>query len=361
MINVFIVEDSLVTRQHLKHLLERDGTMRVIGMAEDGMGAISFLQENTPDVITMDINMPGMNGLDATRRIMETAPLPIVIVSASYNRNDVEMTFRAIEAGAVAIIEKPFGKGHPDHEAMSDTLIRTVMLMSEVKVIKRRPKKLSSSAISHPIPSHIKHETVHNNIKIITIGASTGGPLVIRTILSGLRKGFPAPLMIVQHIASGFLKGLVDWLIETTEHPIHIAVNCERMLPGHAYLAPDDSHMGVERAGRIVLSKSAPENGVRPSVSYLFRSASDVFGKDMAGVLLTGMGCDGAKELKLMKDRGAVTIAQDKKSSVVFGMPGEAVKLGGARHILPPDTISATLEYYLQSAAKRGSKHDEES
>ena len=143
MINVLIVEDSPVTRQHLKHLLERDGTIQVIGMAEDGMGAISFLQENTPDVITMDINMPGMNGLDATRRIMETSPLPIVIVSASYNRSDVEMTFRAIEAGAVAIIEKPFGKGHPDHEAMSDTLIRTVMLMSEVKVIKRRPKKLS--------------------------------------------------------------------------------------------------------------------------------------------------------------------------------------------------------------------------
>lgn len=361
MINVLIVEDSLVTRQHLKYLLERDGTMRVIGMAEDGMGAISFLQENKPDVITMDINMPRMNGLDATRHIMETTPLPIVIVSASYNRRDVKKTFLAVEAGAVAIIEKPFGKGHPDHEAMSDTLIRTVKLMSEVKVIKRRTKKLSSktTTISHPVPSHIKHETVHNNINLITIGASTGGPLVLRSILSGLQKGFPAPLLIVQHIASGFLKGLADWLIETTEHPIHIAVDGEQMLPGHVYLAPDSYHMGVEKWGRIALSKCAPENGVRPSVSYLFRSASDVFGKNMAGVLLTGMGCDGAKELKLMKDRGAVTIAQDKESSVVFGMPGEAVKLGGARHILPPDGISATLEYYLHHTAKRGAKHDE--
>ena len=172
MIKVLIVEDSLVTRQHLKHLLERDGTMRVIGMAEDGMGAISFLQENKPDVITMDINMPRMNGLDATRHIMETTPLPIVIVSASYNRRDVKKTFLAVEAGAVAIIEKPFGKGHPDHEAMSDILIQTVKLMSEVKVIKRRPKKLSTTTtISHPAPSHIKHKTDHNKIDLITIGA----------------------------------------------------------------------------------------------------------------------------------------------------------------------------------------------
>src|SRR4030066_144856 len=160
MINVLIVEDSLVTRQHLKYLLERDRTMRVIGMAEDGMGAISFIQDNMPDVITMDINMPGMNGLDATRHIMETTPLPIVIVSASYNRRDVEKAFRAFGSGAVAIVEKPFGKGHPDHEAMSDTLIRTVKLMSEVKVIKRRTKKLSSktTTISHPVPSHIRSE-----------------------------------------------------------------------------------------------------------------------------------------------------------------------------------------------------------
>src|SRR3990170_7499211 len=141
MIKVLIVEDSAVVRQHLKNILEEDGSIRIVGMAENGEESLRFVQKQKPDVITMDINMPGMNGLDATRRIMETSPLPIVIVSASYNRSDVEMTFRAIEAGEVAIIEKPFGRGHPDHEAMSDTLIRTVKLMSEVKVIKRRPKR----------------------------------------------------------------------------------------------------------------------------------------------------------------------------------------------------------------------------
>ncbi len=342
-INVLIVEDSLVTRQYLKHILESDGNIRVIAMAEDGKEAIRLVGEHMPDVVTMDINMPGMDGFDATRQIMETCPLPIVIVSASYNRKDVDKSFRAIEAGAVSIVEKPLGMGHPAHKTMAGDLIRTVKLMSEVKVVKRWPNKKMPSKVRTE-PRSLKPEPVHRQIKLVTIGVSTGGPPVLKSILTGLKKNFPTPILIVQHIAGGFLKGLVQWLNETTVHPIHIAAHGERILPGHVYFAPDEFQMGIDTGSRITLSKAPPENGIRPSVSYLFRSASNAFGRNMIGVILTGMGRDGANELKLMKDLGAITIAQDKDSSAIFGMPGEAIKLKAASYILPANSISNALE-----------------
>ncbi len=357
MIDVLIVEDSLVTRQHLKHILERDGNIRVIAMAEGGKEAIRLVEKYKPDVVTMDINMPDMNGLEATSQIMETHPLPIVIVSASYNHKDVEKTFQAIDAGAVSVVEKPFGKGHPDHELMAKNLIQTVKLMSEIKVIKRWSKKRTLSKDKSASLSLI-HEPIHQKIKLITIGVSTGGPPVLKSILTGLKNGFPAPLLIVQHIARGFLKGLVEWLIESTGHPIHIAADGERILPGHVYFAPDDFHMGVNSDRRIALSKSPPESGLRPSVSYLFRSASNAFGRNMAGVLLTGMGRDGAEELKLMKDRGAITMVQDKESSAVYGMPGEAVRLGAASHVLPANSISSALESLFHNSTMRGTEDE---
>lgn len=356
-INVLIVEDSLVTRQHLKHILESDENIRVIAMAVDGKEAIRLVEEHRPDVVTMDINMPEMNGLDATRQIMETNPLPIVIVSASYNHKDVEKSFRAIDAGAVSLVEKPFGKGHPDHAIMAKNLIQTVKLMSEVKVIKRWPKKRYPLKGAKVLPP-FNHEFVNHKIKLVTIGVSTGGPPVLKSILTGLKNGFPAPLLIVQHIARGFLKGLVEWLKESTGHPIHIAADGERILAGHIYFAPDDFQMGVDGGCRITLSNSPPENGLRPSVSYLFRSASNVFGKNMAGVLLTGMGRDGADELKLMKDRGAITIAQDKESSAVFGMPGEAIRLGAASQVLPVGSISKALESLFHNSTIRGTEDE---
>lgn len=338
-----IVDDSATVRQHLKRILEVGG-VRVIGMAGNGKDALRFVQEQKPDVITMDIEMPGMNGLDATRRIMETNPLPIVIVSANYDRNDVEKSFLAMSSGAVAILEKPLGEGHPGYEESVRELVQTVKLMSEVKVVKRWP-----SYPPHPplakggrrgggtVPDFSK------DIKLIAIGASTGGPPVIQTILSGLPRGHKIPVLVVQHIAKGFIEGMVEWLNQTTSLQVKIAVDGEYILPGHAYFAPDDFQMGVRSSGRIALSKSDPENGIRPSVSYLFRSAMNTYGGDMVGVLLTGMGKDGAEELKHLKNKGALTIAQDKDSSVVFGMPGEAVKLEAATYVLPPDKIASTL------------------
>jgi len=345
MINVLIVDDSAVVRQHLKDVLESDKDIRVMGTAKDGEEAVRFVQEKKPDVITMDINMPNMNGFEATRKIMETNPVPIVIVTASYDRSDVEKSFHSMEAGALAIIEKPFGKGHPHSKETQNDLVQTVKLMSEVKVVRRwkRERERQSEAIDKKV-SDKGLKKRDKKIKIVAIGASTGGPPIIQTILSGLKKGYPAPILVVQHISKGFLEGLVEWLRQSTGLPVHIAKHGEELLPGHIYFARDDYHLGVDKDGRLRLSREEIENGLRPSVSYLFRSIINSFDGEAVGILLTGMGKDGAMEMKMMKDNGAVTIAQDRESSVVYGMPGEAVRLDGATYVLSPEEIAPTLE-----------------
>jgi two-component system chemotaxis response regulator CheB len=191
------------------------------------------------------------------------------------------------------------------------------------------------------------------DVKVVAIGASTGGPPAIEAILLKLPKDFCAPLLIVQHIAPGFVQGFADWLANSCRFPVGIATQNEFPLPGHAYVAPDGVHMGMEINGRIVLSKSEPENGLRPSVSYLFRSVAEVFGKNIVGVLLTGMGKDGAYELKMMKEKGAITIAQDKESCVVYGMPGEAVNLNAATYVLSPPKIAELLSGLLKAKMVR--------
>ena len=342
MINVLIVDDSAVVRQHLKDVLERDKDIRVMGTAKDGEEAVSFVQEKKPDVITMDINMPNMNGFETTRRIMETNPVPVVIVTASYDRSDVEKSFRSMEAGALAIIEKPFGEGHPHSKETQNDLVQTVKLMSEVKVVRRWKRERRLDDIDKTVPDKgLKRRD--KKIKIVAIGASTGGPPIIQTILSGLKKGYPAPILVVQHISKGFLEGLVEWLRQSTGLPVHIARHGEEILPGHIYFARDDYHLGVDKDGRLRLSREEIENGLRPSVSYLFRSIMNSFDGEAVGILLTGMGKDGAMEMKMMKDNGAVTIAQDRESSVVYGMPGEAVRLDGATYVLSPEEIAPML------------------
>ena len=345
MINVLIVDDSAVVRQHLKDVLESDKDIRVMGTAKDGEEAVRFVQEKKPDVITMDINMPNMNGFEATRKIMETNPVPIVIVTASYDRSDVEKSFHSMEAGALAIIEKPFGEGHPHSKETQNDLVQTVKLMSEVKVVRRwkRERERQSEAIDKKV-SDKGLKKRDKKIKIVAIGASTGGPPIIQTILSGLKKGYSAPILVVQHISKGFLEGLVEWLRQSTGLPVHIAKHGEELLPGHIYFARDDYHLGVDKDGRLRLSREEIENGLRPSVSYLFRSIINSFDGEAVGILLTGMGKDGAMEMKMMKDNGAVTIAQDRESSVVYGMPGEAVRLDGATYVLSPEEIAQTLE-----------------
>ncbi|RNC73318.1 MAG: chemotaxis-specific protein-glutamate methyltransferase CheB [Desulfuromonadales bacterium] len=340
MVKVLIVDDSASVRMFLRELLAADPEIEVIGTAADGEEAVEAVERFNPDVVTMDIYMPRMNGLIATRQIMETHPIPIVVVSGDLDAEEVASTFRAMEAGAVTALPRPQGPGHPDHETEARTFVQTVKLMAEVKVVRRWPRR-DKQGSSPPEP---RQTMIPAPVKAVAIGASTGGPMVLQTILAGLREDFPVPVLIVQHMAMGFIEGFAKWLNLTSALPVHIAANGERLLPGHAYVAPDGCHMLVEEEGTTIALKSTPpENGLRPSVSALFRSVAQAYGAQAVGVLLTGMGSDGAMELKRLKDAGAVTIVQDRESSVIHGMPGEALKLEAATHSLSPDRIAIAL------------------
>ncbi len=337
-IRVLIVEDSAVVRELICHILGSDPAISVVGIAQNGDEALRAVQVLEPDVVTMDISMPVMDGYEATRRIMETHPLPIVIVSVSVSSREVATTFRALEAGALAVVRKPVGVGHPEFDEMAGELIGTVRLMSEVKVVKRWPAKHNSlSGGANCTELHI------DKVDVIAMGASAGGPLALQTILSDLPDNLGAPILIVQHIVPGFIHGFAESLSISCRLPVHIPSNQESVMPGHVYLAPDGVQMGIGRDGRIELNHKAATERFCPSISYLFRSVADNIGAKAIGVLLTGMGEDGAKELGLLKNRGAITIAQDEESSIVFGMPGEAIKLGAATCVLSPHKIASLL------------------
>ncbi len=348
-IRVLVVEDSLSARELLVHLINSDPKLQVVGVAADGEQAVRAAQRLKPDVITMDIHMPKMNGYAATRTIMETSPTRILMVTADLSPNEGPATFRSLEAGALTVVAKPNGPGHPNYQASAGELLRTLKLMAEVPVVKRW-KRQETAAPAVSVPSC--KVSAKADIRLVAIGTSTGGPLVLQTILSRLARDFAVPVLIVQHISEGFTAGLIEWLGRGTGCRVCIAEHGEIALPGTAYFAPDNRHMMVRKNGVIVLDEGAPEHGLRPSVSCLFRSVAAAYGPHAAGVLLTGMGRDGAYELKLMQQAGAVTIAQDQETAIVYGMPGAAVKLDAATYVLPPEDIAATLNWLVSKTGK---------
>lgn len=346
-INVLVVEDSKVEREFLVHILSSDPEIVVIGTANDGEEALAATKLLSPDVITMDIHMPRMDGYEATRRIMEMQPTPIVIVTGSASVKEVSKAMRIIEAGAVAVEQKPRGICHQDYLDDTSRLIQTVKLMSGVKVVRRRPGR--------KIVPHLEEKPATClEIELVAMGSSTGGPPVLRTILSNLPKNYPVPVLIVQHMSPSFIEGFVEWLGQTSSIPVHVAAQGTQIIPGHAYLAPDGFQMKLDCDKRIYLTGDEPVNGLRPSVSYLFLSIAEVCGKNAVAVLLTGMGKDGAKELKLLKEKGAITIVQDKESCVVDSMPSEAINLGAAMYVLPPEKIAAVLSSLVDRVGKWG-------
>ncbi len=355
--DVLIVEDSALLRKHLEHLLQRDGDFRVVGRVASGEEACAFLARHAVSVVTMDIHMPGMGGFEATRRIMESTPVPIVIVSACWEPEDVEETFRAMEAGAVSIVSTP----KMDAQEGVEEFLNTVRQAVEARVKRLRPRRPSATSPGNAESGRRGGEAVPpfplrregDKFRAVALGASTGGPLAIQQILAALTPDFPLPVLAVQHITRGFSEGFVRWLNETSVLPVSIAREGEKTFSGRVYLAPEGYHMGVRSGGVVVLSQDPPEHGVRPSVSWLFRSLSRIYGAGTLGVLLTGMGSDGAEELRLLREKGGVTFAQDRESSVVWGMPGEAVRRQGAVHVLPPRDIAETLVRLVTEARDR--------
>lgn len=351
MINVLVVEDSPVIKELIVNAIDREKDLKVIGVAVNGIEAVDMVAKLKPDVITMDVNLPEMNGLDATKRIMETNPVPIIICSANFDPKDMQDTFSALSAGAAAVAEKPHSYGTKTFDVLASRLVNNIRLLSTIKVFKRTPVKVA------PIDSLItrslsKDDYIFNKkIRIIAIGASTGGPVVLEKILSHLPANFAIPIIAVQHISPGFTQGFCDWLAATAKVNVKLANDGEMIQPGTCYIAPDNYHCIVEKNMTISLLTTPSEHSAKPSVSVLFRSIAQNIGEKSIGILLTGMGKDGALELKLMKESGATTIIQDAESSIVYGMPGEALKIKAQSYIFTPEKI---LEYLHSLVNKPG-------
>lgn len=338
MIRVLVAEDSAVTREYLVYLLSQDPALKVIGVARDGLEAVQQAERLRPDVIVMDVHMPRMDGYEATRQIMERVPAPIVIVSASSSRQEVAATLDALKAGALTVLDKPAGPDHPAHGEGARRLVETVKLMAEVKVVRRWPKR-DSPARSTPTAARMGQK-----IQLVAIAASTGGPPVVAEILRRLPGDLAAPVLLVQHIAPGFTEGLVEWLARETPLTVKLAAAGESAASGTVYIAPDGFQMGITARGQIRLAKALSGNGFCPSASHLFESVAEAYGPAAVGVLLTGMGRDGADGLLRLRQAGGVTIAQDERSSAIFGMPAEAIRLGAAAFVLAPEDIAQAIQ-----------------
>lgn len=342
MIRVVLAEDSAVTREFLVHLLDEDPLFEVVGAARHGEEAVTLVEALRPDVVVMDIEMPHMDGYEATRRIMETVPTPIVMVSGHSSQLEAK-AFEALRAGALVLLNKPSGPGHPDYPASSLELLATVKLMAEVKVVRRWARR------EPPAREPVRRIEPARKVRVVAIGASAGGPPTVAQILSALPRDLGSPVLLVQHIAPGFVAGLAEWLDRATSLAVKLAEPNETALAGTVYVAPDGVQMGIAPDGRIRLTTESEADGFRPSATHLLRSVARSYGAAAVGVLLTGMGRDGATGLLDLREAGGVTIAQDKESSVVFGMPMEAIRLGAAEHVLPPAKIAEVLRSLMQA------------
>lgn len=339
MIRVLVVDDSPSVRQLLEHILGSDPGIEVVGCAADGAEALRMMQSTRPDVVTMDLHMPGMDGFEATTQMMQTCPVPIVIVSGGEIPGEVNASFRAIEAGALMAVQRPAGIGNPAHLATANILIRAVKSMAEVKVVRRWPAGHRRGADGTPP----RQPRMAARVRLVLLGASTGGPAVLRDILAELPAAYPLPVVIVQHMSPGFEDGFAEWLSASSGFEVRIARDGDELVPGRAYVVPNDVQATVTRSMSLALAPGSPEHGMCPSVSHLFRSVHPDLCAGTVAVLLTGMGKDGAHELRLLKDAGALTIVQDRASCAVFGMPGEAIRQDAAKFVLAPVEIGRIL------------------
>jgi two-component system chemotaxis response regulator CheB len=338
MLNVLVVDDSPIARQLLAEILEHDPEIRVVGVARNGREGIELTEKLQPDVITMDIQMPVMDGFEATQEIMIVHPTPIVIVSASTTVHEVETGMRALRAGALTVRLKPLGPDSPGFDREATALIDTVKSMAEVKVVRHHRNLVCPEKA--PVSSG---QRASGGYHAVAMAASTGGPPALHCLLSGLPADFPVPILLVQHIADGFVEPFAKWLDTVVPVSVRVPEDGELLQPGTVYIAPEDRHLGVSRSRRIALSTSPPIGGFRPSASYLFDAVASEFGSKVVGVILTGMGSDGVDGLRVLRDKAAPTIAQDEASSVVWGMPGTAVAEGLIQEVLPVEAIAKRL------------------
>ncbi len=346
LLSVLVVDDSPTTRQMLVSLVNATPDMRVVGEAGTGKQAVKLTHKLRPRVIVMDLVMPEMDGLEATREIMHALPTPIVVVSASLTSFETDIAFQAVSAGALMMLHKPAGPHDPDHPAQVAELLSAARAMAGVHVI-HHPKPGNGSNGAGPLTAPVEVQAVLPGPimppKIVAIAASTGGPGALGEIVEKLPADFPLPVVVVQHIAPDFVGSLVEWLSSRTSLKVAVSKPHHQPLPGTVYVAPGGAHLRLTASLRFELTENPSSVPHRPSCDVLLESVARSYGPQAIGIVLTGMGEDGARGLRAMHDVGAFTIAQDEASSVVFGMPREAVARGGARCVLPLSEIPAVL------------------
>jgi len=354
-IKVVVVDDSALVRSLLTEIINRQPDMQCVGAASDPLVAREMIRELNPDVITLDVEMPRMDGLEFLSRLMRLRPMPVVMVS-TLTEQGAEITLRALEMGAVDFVAKPRIGVTSGLNELSGDIVEKVRVAAKAHV--RRLANPSPSAPVSPQAAGTSHDTPRAPLprmsteKVICIGASTGGTEAIREVLVPMPADAPA-IVITQHMPPGFTTSFATRLDSLCKIRVQEAAHGQRILPGHAYIAPGGRHLRIDRSGSnyvAVVEDTEPVNRHRPSVEVLFRSAARVLGPNALGIMLTGMGADGAQAMREMKDAGSYNYVQDEASCVVFGMPRMAIQAGAAHEILPLRQIAPAVLSHLAAS-----------
>ena len=339
-VRVVVCDDSLFMRAALKRVLQGDARIEVVGEARDGAEAIARVAELRPDVVTMDFNMPVLDGASAVRAIMRQRPTPVVMISA-HTTDGARETIEALAAGAVDFLAKPSGEVSADFARLAPALVAKVLGAAEATM---PPPSVPEPEPRAPTPSpRFVASSPGAPTRVVVIGVSTGGPGALALFLPALPRDAPFGLLIVQHMPGGFTQALAERLDAICAVCVREARAGDRPQPGLALIAPGDHHLEVAPDGTLAITDGPEVNGVRPSVDVTMRTAAGAWGRRVTGVVMTGMGRDGAEGLLAIKRGGGATLAQDRDSCVVFGMPRVAIELGAADRVVPLDGLAGAL------------------
>ncbi|NLC55626.1 MAG: chemotaxis-specific protein-glutamate methyltransferase CheB [Armatimonadetes bacterium] len=344
---VLVVDDVALARWIIRNALEEDPAITVVGEAADGLEAVALTERLRPDVITMDVLMPVLDGYAATQRIMATYPTPVVAVT-SLPLADGTVRARLLECGAVAVVGKAFGRDPDKLARMRRELVAAVKAAAAARSTLPGPARPLVGGAGGPESAASPRP---RRVSAVVVAASTGGPAALQVFLGGVDRSIGCPVLVVQHIAEGFTTWLAEWLAGGTELPVRVGQDLEPARPGHVYLAPYDQHMRITSEGVIRLNRTLPVRNLRPSADVLFQSAAQGFGPAVVGVVLSGMGSDGAEGARAIRQAGGVVLVQDAETSAIWGMPQAVIAAGAADAVLPPPAIAARLLALIRGEA----------